>query len=239
MPDSEQPPQRFNLMLPGSHCPICHNPIPPRENIPLLSYLALKGRCPKCNTRIPIRYPLVELLAAILAALIAWQFGLSWQTPFALVFGWSLICLGFIDIDHQLLPDAITLPMLWLGLTLSVFNVFTDSASAIIGAVAGYLSLWSIYHAFKLATGKEGMGYGDFKLLAMLGAWLGWQMVPIIVVISSLLGAVIGTAASFVFHRDRSLPIAFGPYLALAGCISLLWGDQIISAYLHTSSLGG
>jgi leader peptidase (prepilin peptidase)/N-methyltransferase len=233
----EAEPGPFNLIVPRSRCPVCHKTIGASENIPLFSYVALKGRCATCRARIPLRYPLVELLSAILSALIAWRFGFVWQTLFALILGWSLICLSFIDIDHQLLPDSITLPLLWLGLLLSLFDLFADSTSAIIGAAAGYASLWSIYQAFRLTTGKEGMGYGDFKLLAMLGAWLGWQMLPLIVVVSSLIGAIVGTATILLFHRDRSSPVPFGPYLALAGCIGLLWGDRIIALYLHTSGV--
>lgn len=237
--ESEGTAPAFNLILPGSHCPNCQKPIRAHENIPLLSYLLLKGRCAKCRAPIPLRYPLVEGLTGLISALIAWHFGYSLQTAFALILSWSLICLSFIDFDQQLLPDSITLPLLWLGLFLSLFNVFTDSQASISGAMAGYLSLWSVYQLFKLSTGKEGMGYGDFKLLAMLGAWLGWQMLPAIILLSSLVGALVGVTMTVFFKHDRHIPIPFGPYLAIAGWIALLWGEQLNRIYLKSTGIIG
>jgi leader peptidase (prepilin peptidase)/N-methyltransferase len=181
-----------------------------------------------------LRYPLIEAFSALLSVLVAWHFGYTLQTGFALLLTWALIALSFIDIDHQLLPDNITLPMLWLGLLLSLFGVYTDTYASIIGAVAGYMALWSVYQAFKLATGKEGMGYGDFKLLALFGAWLGWQSLPMIILLSSLVGAVIGVSMIIFAKQDRHKPIPFGPYLAAAGWIALLWGDQLNNLYLTT-----
>jgi len=222
----------FNLTLPLSRCPECKTAIKPYQNIPVISYIFLKGRCAQCHHPISWRYPAIELLTAAASIAIAWHFGNSLQTVFALLLTWSLIALSFIDIDKQLLPDSITLPALWLGLLLSVFTVFADAHTSIIGAAAGYLTLWTIYHLFKLATGKEGMGYGDFKLLAVLGAWLGWQYLPIIVLLSSLVGAIIGSAMIVFGNRERNNPIPFGPYLAAAGWIALLWGKSINQLYL-------
>jgi leader peptidase (prepilin peptidase)/N-methyltransferase len=231
---SEQP---FNLVLPLSRCPVCKASIKPYQNIPVISYVLLQGRCGQCRTSISLRYPLIEGLTASLSIIVAWYFGYTPETVFALLLTWSLIALSFIDIDQHLLPDAITLPLLWLGLLLSVFTVFTDAHSSIIGAIAGYLVLWSIYHLFKLATGKEGMGYGDFKLLALFGAWLGWQYLPIIILLSSLVGAIIGSTLIVFGNRDRNIPIPFGPYLAAAGWIALLWGKQINQLYLNAVGL--
>jgi leader peptidase (prepilin peptidase)/N-methyltransferase len=222
----------FNLVFPRSRCPHCQHPISARENIPLVSYMLLAGRCSQCRSPISLRYPLVELGTALVSALVAWKLGPSWQAAWALPLSWSLMCLSAIDIDQHLLPDSITLPLLWLGLFLSLFGVFTDSHSSIVGAIAGYLCFWLVFHAFKLLTGKEGMGYGDFKLLAMFGAWLGWQHLPMIVLLSSLVGAVIGVVMILVFKQDRSNPIPFGPFLGLAGWVALLWGDEITAAYL-------
>jgi leader peptidase (prepilin peptidase)/N-methyltransferase len=223
---------RFNLVGPGSHCPHCGHKIRAYENIPLLSYLVLGGKCSACAGRISLRYPAVELLSGLLALAVAWQFGFTWQTAAALVFTWALIALSGIDIDHQLLPDNITLPLLWLGLLLSLGAVFVELREAVIGAGAGYLSLWLVYHAFRLLTGKEGMGYGDFKLLAALGAWLGWAALPLVILLSSLVGAAVGLSLILLRGRDRSIPIPFGPYLAAAGWIAMLWGDRIVGAYL-------
>ncbi len=222
----------YNLMTPRSRCPNCAKPIGALENLPLVSYVWLRGRCSGCGTRISPRYPFVELLTALLSIAVAWQFGPTWQTGAALLLTWSLIALSFIDLDRQLLPDAITLPVLWIGLLLSLFDMFADSASSILGAVFGYLSLWSVYHLFKLVTGKEGMGYGDFKLLALLGAWLGWGKLPAMILLSSVVGAIIGIAMILLMRRDHRVPIPFGPYLAIAGWIALLWGDAINTAYL-------
>jgi leader peptidase (prepilin peptidase)/N-methyltransferase len=222
----------FNLVLPLSRCSSCKAPIKPYQNIPVLSYLFLKGKCAHCGTPISWRYPAIELLAAVLSAVVAWHFGYTLQTLFALLLTWSLIALTFIDIDHHLLPDSINLPMIWLGLILSLFGLYTDAHSSIIGAAAGYGSLWLVFHLFKLATGKDGMGFGDFKLLALFGAWLGWQSLPLIVLLSTLTGAVLGVASIIFAKRDHSSPIPFGPYLAIAGWIALIWGDSINRIYL-------
>lgn len=226
--------ERFDLIFPASHCPQCGHKITALENIPVVSYLVLKGRCSSCGKTIPARYPIIEAISGTLATIVAWHFGMGWEAAAALVLTWALICLTVIDFDHQLLPDSITLPFLWIGLLLSLFGIFTDSHSAIIGALAGYLSLWTIYVLFKWLTGKEGMGYGDFKLLAMLGAWMGWKMILPIVLISSLVGAVVGILLIILRGRDKNIPIPFGPYLATAGWIALLWGDKIVDAYLNT-----
>ena len=224
---------RLGLVTPRSRCPHCGHGIRWYENIPVLSWLWLRGRCSACGAAIGLRYPLVELATAGFSAAIAWHFGFGWETAAALLLTWALIALSMIDYDHQLLPDVITLPFLWLGLVLSLVPLFADARSAILGATAGYLVLWGIYHLFRLLTGKEGMGYGDFKLLALLGAWMGWQALPVIVILSSLVGAVAGVAMILLLGRDRQLPIPFGPYLAAAGWIALLWGDRISDAYLR------
>ncbi|MGW8311410.1 MAG: prepilin peptidase, partial [Thiogranum sp.] len=229
----------LTLARPRSRCPHCGHTIRFYENIPILSYLWLRGKCSGCGTRISPRYPLIELLTGVLSAIVAWHFGFGWQAGAALVLTWALIALSMIDIDHQLLPDSITLPFLWLGLVLSLFPVFADVRASLIGAIAGYLSLWSVYQLFKLLTGKEGMGFGDFKLLALLGAWMGWQSLPMIVLLSSAVGAVLGGAMIAIQGRGRHQPIPFGPYLAIAGWIALLWGDQISGTYLRWSGLGG
>lgn len=224
--------ESFNLAFPLSHCPNCNTPIKPHQNIPVISYLFLKGRCAQCRTPISLRYPIIEAFTAAASVIVAWHFGYTPQTAFALVLTWSLIALSGIDIDHHLLPDSITLPALWLGLFLSLFALFTDAHASIIGAIAGYLALWTVYHLFKLVTGKEGMGYGDFKLLALFGAWLGWQSLPVIILLSSLVGSVIGIAMVVLVNRDHRIPIPFGPYLAMAGWIALLWGHDINQLYL-------
>jgi len=227
----------LSLARPGSSCPHCGHSIRFYENIPVLSYLWLGGKCSSCRHPISLRYPVVELLTAVLSAVIAWHFGYGWQAAAALLLTWALIALSMIDVDHQLLPDSITLPFLWLGLILSLFPVFADMRSSLIGAVAGYLSLWTVYQLFKVLTGKEGMGFGDFKLLALLGAWMGWQSLPVIVLLSSAVGAVFGGAMIAIQGRDRHQPIPFGPYLAIAGWITLLWGEQITSSYLRWSGM--
>jgi leader peptidase (prepilin peptidase)/N-methyltransferase len=232
-----EPQEPFNLAVPLSHCPNCNTPIKPHQNIPVISYLFLKGRCAACSNPIAARYPLVEAFTAITSALVAWHFGYSPQTIFALALTWSLIALSFIDMDHQLLPDNITLPVLWLGLLLSLFGFFTDTHASIIGAIAGYTVLWAVYHLFKLATGKEGMGYGDFKLLALFGAWLGWQYLPVIILLSSLVGAIIGVAMIIFAKHDHNTPIPYGPYLAAAGWIALLWGNDLNQLYLTATGL--
>lgn len=231
--------ERFDLSRPASHCPGCRHKIRFWENIPVFSYLLLRGRCSQCKMRIPARYPLIEALTSVLTVVVAWHYGPGVQALAAAILTWVLVTLSMIDADHQLLPDNITLPVLWLGLALSLFGVFTNSHDAIIGAVGGYMSLWLVFHSFRLLTGKEGMGYGDFKLLALLGAWTGWQGLFPIVLTSSLLGAVVGVSLVAVLGRDRQIPIPFGPYLAMAGWITLLWGQQIRDAYLHWAGLGG
>ncbi len=227
----------FNLIFPLSHCPHCKSAIKPYHNIPVLSYLLLKGKCSHCEAPISPRYPLIEALTGTCSAIVAFHFSYGIELWFALLLTWSLIALSFIDIDSQLLPDSITLPMLWLGLFLSIFGVFADPESSIIGAVAGYLSLWTVYQLFKLVTGKEGMGYGDFKLLALFGAWLGWQFLPVIVLLSSLVGAVIGISMVIFVRRDHNIPIPFGPYLAAAGWLALIWGEDINNMYLTAVGL--
>lgn len=234
---SETPAERFDLLWPPSHCPSCGHRIRAWENIPLVSYLLLRGRCSGCGVRISPRYPLIELVTAVLSAYVAWHFGFGLAALAALVLTWALLALSVIDIDHQILPDVITLPLLWLGLLLSLVGVFTHPQASIVGAAAGYLSLWAVYHGFRLLTGKEGMGYGDFKLLAMLGAWLGWQALPVIILLSSLVGAVVGIAMILILGRDRNIPIPFGPYLAAAGWLAMLWSDQLIAVYLRMSGL--
>jgi leader peptidase (prepilin peptidase)/N-methyltransferase len=218
---------RYNLLMPGSHCPQCKTPLRAVDNIPIVSWLALRGKCAHCSTRISARYPVVEALTALLSAVIAWKFGLTWQTALVLIFAWTLIALTFIDADTTLLPDDLTLPLLWLGLLANVFATFVPLTDAVIGAAAGYLILWSIYWLFKLTTGKEGMGYGDFKLLAALGAWMGWKSLLPIVLLSSLVGAIIGIALIVLARRGREIPIPFGPYLAAAGMIVMLSGDRL------------
>ena len=220
-------PERYNLLVPRSHCPQCKAQLRAIDNIPIASWLALRGKCAHCKTRISARYPIVEGITAFLSALVAWKFGWSWQTAFALVFTWTLIALTFIDADTTLLPDDLTLPLLWLGLLANVFGLFAPLRDAVIGAAVGYLVLWTIYWVFKLTTGKEGMGYGDFKLLAALGAWMGWKALLPIVLLSSVVGAVVGIALIILARRGREVPIPFGPYLAAAGMIALLSGDRL------------
>ena len=227
----------FNLSKPRSRCPHCNHAITALENIPVISYLFLTGKCKQCKAPISKRYPLIELLTGILSATVAWKFGFDWACLAGLFFTWSLIALTFIDVDHQLLPDSITLPLVWFGIFFSLFSVYTDLHSSVIGAMAGYLSLWLIFHAFKLATGKEGMGYGDFKLLAALGAWLGWSLLPSIVLLSSVVGAVVGITLIALRQHQRDIPIPFGPYLAAAGWIALIWGVEINTAYLNWTGM--
>ena len=235
--ESASPTPPFNLITPRSRCPHCGHAISALENIPVISYLALRGRCKACGAAIRMRYPVVEVLTGILSGLVVWHFGFSMQAVGALVLTWALISLTVIDLDHKLLPDVITLPLLWLGLLLNIPETFASLQDSVMGAAAGYLVLWTVFQAFKLLTGKEGMGYGDFKLLALLGAWLGWQFLPLIVVLSSVVGAVVGIALVLSRGHDRSVPIPFGPYLAAAGWIALLWGGQLIDAYLRFSGL--
>jgi leader peptidase (prepilin peptidase)/N-methyltransferase len=231
--------ERFNLIVPRSSCPACRAPITAVQNIPILSYLFLRGRCAQCRVRISVRYPIVEALTGILSAAVAWKLGFGWPMAAGLVLTWFLVALAFIDIDQQLLPDSLTLPLLWLGLFLSLFAataggapIPVDMGSSIIGAIAGYLCLWTVYHLFRLLTAKEGMGYGDFKLLAALGAWLGWQMLLPTVLIAAAVGAVAGIALLAARRQSRSVPIAFGPFLAAAGWLMLMFGRELVADYL-------
>ena len=229
LPDSKP----LSLARPRSRCPECGHLISARENIPVFSWLFLRGKCSACRKPISVRYPIVEALTGLLTAFAAVHFGLGWPAAGAILLIWCLIALTFIDVDTQLLPDSITLPLLWIGLLFNVFGTFTDLQSAVIGAMGGYLSLWSVYWCFKLVTGKEGMGYGDFKLLAAVGAWLGWQILPLAILLSSLVGAVIGIALIVLAKRGRNVPIPFGPYLATAGLLALFWGKELTQSYLR------
>ena len=228
---------KIGIAFPASHCPSCKAPIKPWQNIPVISYLLLKGKCASCKTSISPRYPLVEMTAGVLSAVVIYTLGPSLQAVLALLLTWALVALTMIDIDTQLLPDNITLPLLWIGLVANSFGVFTSLDNALWGAVAGYLSLWSVFWLFKIVTGKEGMGYGDFKLLAALGAWMGWQSLPLIIILSSFVGAIIGIAGILIMGRDKNIPIPFGPYLAIAGWIALLWGQQLTDFYLQFAGL--
>ena len=225
------------LIWPASTCPSCGHGIRAWENIPILSYLLLKGRCSQCRTAIGLRYPLVEAATGLLSLGIVVHFGATATALVALVLTWGLVALTVIDIDEQLLPDQLTLPLMWLGLLVNINGMFTDLTSAVIGAAAGYLSLWLVFQLFRLLTGREGMGYGDFKLLAVFGAFLGWQLLPLIVLLSSLIGAVVGVAMTLLGGRDHRIPIPFGPYLAGAGLVALVWGEQLNRAYLQLSGL--
>jgi leader peptidase (prepilin peptidase)/N-methyltransferase len=227
-------PERFNLAVPRSRCPKCGHAISALENIPVISWLMLRGRCRGCQTAISPRYPLIEALCGLLSAYAGWRFGLTLTTLTVLLFVWAMIALTFIDFDTQLLPDDITLPLLWLGLLVNLNGSFTDLKSAVIGAMAGYLALWSIYWGFKLLTGKEGMGYGDFKLLAAIGAWFGWQLLPLTILLSSVVGAVVGISLIVFTRHGRDTPIPFGPYLAAAGVIALFWGKSLNTYLLPT-----
>ncbi len=231
-PPTEETGTQYNLVVPRSACPNCGHKITALENIPVISYLFLRGKCAGCKTPISIRYPLIETITGILAGVIAWKFGVSGMAVAALIFAFALIALTFIDFDTQLLPDDITLPLLWLGLLFNIGGGFTDLQSAVIGAIAGYLVLWSIYWLFKLITGKEGMGYGDFKLLAAIGAWFGWQLLPAVILLSSVVGSIIGIGLMILAKRGREVPIPFGPYLALGGIAALFWGPQLAHLYL-------
>lgn len=224
----------FNLIQPNSCCPKCSSPIRAWQNVPLLSWLALGGRCHSCKQPISKRYPLVELASGLLAMVIAWQFGFSWLAAAMLLLTWGLLALSLIDADHQLLPDTLVLPLLWMGLLLnSSDSGLVSLTDALYGAVFGYLSLWAVFWLFKLVTGKEGMGYGDFKLLAMLGAWAGWQILPLTILLSSLVGAVLGIIILRLQRQGMAQPLPFGPYLAIAGWIAIIWGEQITQAYLQ------
>jgi len=230
-PASPQP--AYNLVVPRSQCPACGHPITAIENVPVVSWLVLGGKCRSCKAPISARYPLVELLGALLAAGAIWKFGATWQGLAACVMLWILLALTFIDFDTQLPPDDLTFPLLWAGLIANMFDLFVPLRTAVIGAIAGYLSLWLVYWLFKLIRGKEGMGHGDFKLLAALGAWLGWQMLPLIVLLSSVVGATIGLLLIVFKGRDHSIPLAFGPYLAIAGAIALFFGPVLVKMYLN------
>jgi len=225
---------RYNLMVPRSACPACGHAIGALENVPLISYFALRGKCAGCKARISPRYPLVEALTGVLSGYIAWRYGFTWQTLALLVFVWSMIALAFIDLDTFYLPDDITLPLVWAGLLANMGGLFVDLQSAVIGAIAGYLALWIVFWGYKLATGKDGMGYGDFKLLAAIGAWLGWKMLPVVILLSSLVGAIVGISLIVFARHGRNVPIPFGPYLVLGGLIALFWGDQLLHYYLQT-----
>jgi leader peptidase (prepilin peptidase)/N-methyltransferase len=232
--DGREPPPReaYNLFTPRSACPACGTPIRAIHNIPVASWLALRGRCAKCAAPISARYPLVEVLGAAVAGLLAWRFGYSAQLALALAFGWAMIALAFIDFDTQLLPDDITLPVLWLGLLANAYGTFTDLRSAVFGAVAGYMILWLVYWAFRLVAKKEGMGFGDFKLLAAIGAWTGWQVIPVVILASAGLGAIVGSLFLWLSRRGSDTRIPFGPYLALAGIVGLVWGRELVVAWL-------
>jgi leader peptidase (prepilin peptidase)/N-methyltransferase len=224
--------EKFNLSVPRSRCGSCGHQITAMENIPLISYLVLGGKCSACKTSISPQYPLVEVFTGIVSVIIGWHFGVSLQTLAALFLSWGLIAAGGIDIGHKLLPDSITLPLLWLGILLSFFNVFISLEDSVIGAMAGYMSLWTVFILFKVVTGKEGMGHGDFKLLAMLGAWLGWKPLLVVILTSSVVGATIGISMILLKKTERGTQIPFGPYLAAAGWMTLLWGDELMHFYL-------
>ena len=232
-----QPTEPVTLSKPRSRCPGCGVPIKARYNIPVLSYLFLRGRCKACAAPISIQYPLVELLSGLIGAFFVYQYGLSAITFYSLALSYSLLVLTGIDLHEKLLPDQITLPLLWLGLFANLSGTFVPLGEAVIGAIAGYLSLWMVFWAFKLITGKEGMGYGDFKLLGALGAWMGWQMLPMVILLSTAVGAVVGIAGIIFAGRGRETQIAFGPFLAMAGWIAFVWGDKILSGYLAISNL--
>lgn len=223
---------KYNLSVPRSHCPACDHKVKAIENIPVISYLFLKGKCSSCGIKISPQYPFVELLTAIFTTIIVWKFGFSLQALGGVVFTWFLIALSGIDIKTQLLPDNLTFPFLWLGIIFNLFATYTDLTSSVLGAIFGYLALWLVFHLFRLITGKEGMGYGDFKLLAALGAWLGWQSLPLIILLSSAVGAIFGIFMIVTKLQERSQAIPFGPYLAMAGWIAMLYGEQLTTLYL-------
>lgn len=230
---TQVPTQPFNLAVPRSRCPECGNEITALQNIPIISYLFLKGKCAGCKTKISARYPIIEFVTMMLSLLVAWKLGPTSAAALGIVVTWFLIAMSMIDFDHQLLPDTMTLPLMWIGLLAALVPVFADLQSAVVGAALGYMILWSIYQLFKLITGKEGMGFGDFKLLAALGALLGWQTLPIIILLSSVVGAVVGIAIIVITRRDRNIPIPFGPYLAAAGWLAMLWGDDLSAWYYN------
>jgi leader peptidase (prepilin peptidase)/N-methyltransferase len=225
---------KYNLVFPHSACPHCQHQISALENIPVLSYLFLRGKCKGCHAPISARYPIIEAVSGVLSCYAAVHFGFGWAAVGAIILLWALLALTAIDVDTQLLPDDITLPLLWAGLVFNLNNTFTSLSNAVLGAIFGYLSLWTVYWLFKLIRGKEGMGYGDFKLLAALGAWLGWQMLPLIILSSSLVGAIVGITLMVVCKHGREVPIPFGPYLAGGGVIALFWGSNLVHQYLQT-----
>jgi leader peptidase (prepilin peptidase)/N-methyltransferase len=238
-PAAELPTGRFDLVAPRSSCPDCGHQITALQNIPIVSYLMLRGKCGYCKAPISARYPVIEILTAAMSGVVAWRFGFGWEALAAIGMTWALIAISVIDLDHMIIPDSISLPLIWAGLTLSLLSgtvggeiLFIEPKTAIVGGLAGYLSLWSIYHLFRLLTGKEGMGYGDFKLLAALGAWLGWQMLPLIILLSAMVGAAVGISLIMFKRQERSAPIPFGPFLAAAGWIAMLYGPQIVDGYL-------
>lgn len=238
-PSENLPEGRFDLSFPRSRCPSCDHPISAIQNIPVISWLVLGGKCANCKSAISARYPLVETATAVLTALVAARFGFGYEAAAAILLTWTLIAVSMIDVDHQLIPDSMSLPLMWAGLFLSLFHpmdnaqmLFVDPKDAIVGALGGYLALWSIYHLFRLVTGKEGMGYGDFKLLAALGAWLGYQMLPLIIMLSAIVGALVGIALMIFKRHDRNVPIPFGPFLAAAGWIAMMYGPDIYNSYL-------
>ncbi len=228
---SDTEPDVFNLAVPRSRCPSCNHEITAIQNIPIVSYAVLRGKCANCKTPISARYPIVEFVTMMLSLVVAWQFGPTPQAVLGIVTTWFLVSMTMIDFDHQLLPDTLTLPLMWMGLLAALIPVFVDINASVIGAAAGYMVLWCVYQAFKLITGKEGMGYGDFKLLAAIGALLGWQALPVVILLSSLVGAVVGVAIISITGRDRNIPMPFGPFLAAAGWIAMLWGDSMSSWY--------
>jgi leader peptidase (prepilin peptidase)/N-methyltransferase len=235
--EEEKEPAPFNLLVPRSSCPHCGHQIRAWENIPVISYLWLRGKCSNCGAPISARYPFVEVLTGVVSVITAWHFGVSVTTLAALVLVWALIALAFIDYDQQILPDAITIPFVWAGLFVNSFGLFTNLPSAVFGAIGGYLSLWLVYQVFKLITKKEGMGFGDFKLVAMLGAWFGWQLLPITILLAAFSGAIIGGTYLAVSRHGRDHPIPFGPFLCIAGWIALLWGEVLVRSYLQFAGL--
>jgi len=231
-PTDERKNEKLGLAAPASRCPHCGHKIRIHENIPVVSYVLLGGKCASCKTPISIQYPLIETVTAIMSVVVAWKYGVTFQTFGALLFTWTLIALTMIDVQKQLLPDNLTLPLLWLGMIFALFETYTSLQASVIGAIAGYLVLWTVFHLFKLVTGKEGMGFGDFKLLAAMGAWMGWAMLPQIILVSSVVGAIAGSIMLVTGKTRSQQPIPFGPYLAAAGWIALLWGQEINQAYL-------
>lgn len=227
----------LDLLLPCSHCPICNTPIKPYDNIPIVSYILLRGKCRACNNKISLQYPLIEIITAILCMLVAYNFGVTWKTITGCFLTYVLIAQSGIDFKHKIIPDELTLPTLWIGIFISIWNIYTPSINAILGAIVGYTVLWGLYWLFYWITKKEGMGYGDFKLLAMLGAWLGWQALPLIIFLSSIIGSIIGVCTILFLHKNRNFQIPFGPFLAIAGWIALVWGPQINAWYIKYTGI--